>query len=51
MPEQRGEHEPAEIGARQDAEAITAELKKVLPKRSMADWMIGYNVKSRYLRK
>ena len=34
----------------QDAEAIAAELKKVLPKRSMADWMIGFNVKSRYLR-
>jgi cyclase len=35
----------------QDAEAIAAEMKKVLPKRSLADWMIGYNVKSRYLRK
>ena len=23
----------------------------ILPKRSMADWMIGYNVKSRYLGK
>lgn len=34
----------------QDPEAIAAELKKVLPKRSMADWMIVYNVKSRYLR-
>ena len=34
----------------QDAEAIAAELKKILPKRSMADWMIVYNVKSRYLR-
>jgi glyoxylase-like metal-dependent hydrolase (beta-lactamase superfamily II) len=33
----------------QDAEAIAAELKKILPKRSMADWMLAYNVKSRYL--
>lgn len=31
-----------------DADAIAAGLKEVLPKRSMADWMIGYNVKSRY---
>lgn len=31
-----------------DPEVIAAELKKVLPKRSMADWMIGFNVKSRY---
>ena len=35
----------------QDADFIAAELKKSLPKRSMADWMIGYNVKSRYLGK
>ncbi len=35
----------------QDAEAIAAELKQVLPKRSLADWMIAYNVKSRYLHK
>lgn len=34
----------------QDAEVIAAELKKALPKRSMADWMIVYNVKSRYVR-
>jgi glyoxylase-like metal-dependent hydrolase (beta-lactamase superfamily II) len=34
----------------QDAEAVAAELKKVLPKRSMADWMVVYNVKSRYIR-
>lgn len=34
--------------AGKDADAITAELLKVLPKRSMAEWMIGYNVKSRY---
>jgi len=35
----------------QDADAIAAELKKVLPKRSLAEWMIGFNLKSRYLRK
>ena len=34
-----------------DADAIVAELKKVLPKRSMAEWMIAYNVKSRYIGK
>jgi glyoxylase-like metal-dependent hydrolase (beta-lactamase superfamily II) len=34
-----------------DADFITAELKKSLPQRSMADWMIGFNVKSRYLSK
>ena len=35
----------------QDADLVTAEMKKALPKRTMADWMIGYNLKSRYLRK
>ncbi len=35
----------------QDADAIAAELKKALPKRAMAEWMIGANVKSRYLGK
>lgn len=35
----------------QDADAIAAELKKALPKRSQADWMIAYNLKSRYLQK
>lgn len=35
----------------QDADAIVAELKKVLPKRAMAEWMIGFNLKSRYLHK
>lgn len=35
----------------QDADAIAAELKKVLPKRSLAEWMIAFNVKSRYLGK
>lgn len=34
-----------------DGDAIAAGLKEVLPKRSMADWMIGYNVKSRYVQK
>ncbi|MDD2734911.1 MAG: MBL fold metallo-hydrolase [Desulfuromonadaceae bacterium] len=34
-----------------DVNFIAAELKKSLPKRSMADWMIGYNVKNRYLGK
>lgn len=34
-----------------DADAIAAELKKVLPKRSLAEWMIPYNLKARYLRK
>jgi cyclase len=32
-----------------DADAIAAEMKKVLPKRSLAEWMIAYNLKSRYL--
>ncbi|GAM10911.1 beta-lactamase [Geobacter sp. OR-1] len=41
-----------ELAAKEmDADAIAAELKQILPKRSMADWMIGYNVKSRYLSK
>lgn len=35
----------------QDAEAIAAELKKVLPPRAMGEWMIAFNVKSRYLGK
>lgn len=35
----------------QDADAIAAELKKVLPKRSQAEWMIPFNLKSRYLQK
>ncbi len=33
----------------QDVDAIVAELKKRLPKRSLAEWMIAYNVKARYL--
>ncbi|WP_298431611.1 MBL fold metallo-hydrolase [Geobacter sp.] len=35
----------------QDADAVVAELKKVLPKRSLAEWMIPFNLKSRYLQK
>ncbi|SNB46740.1 MBL fold metallo-hydrolase [Geobacter sp. DSM 9736] len=38
-------------GGSGDAEAIAASLKQILPKRSQADWMIGFNLKSRYLRK
>jgi cyclase len=34
-----------------DVDAMAAELKKVLPKRSLADWMIAFNLKSRYLQK
>lgn len=35
----------------QDAEVIATELLKVLPKRAMGEWMVAYNVKSRYLAK
>ncbi len=35
----------------QDAEAIAAKLLEILPKRSLATWMVAYNVKSRYLEK
>ena len=35
----------------QDDDAVTGEMKKILPKRAMADWMIGFNLKSRYLHK
>jgi len=34
-----------------DVDAMAAEMKKVLPKRSLADWMIAFNLKSRYLQK
>ncbi|GEM_PF-6666231 len=34
----------------QDGGAISAELLQQLPKRSLAEWMVGYNVKSRYLK-
>lgn len=32
-----------------EADAIAAELIKRLPKRALAEWMVGYNVKSRYM--
>lgn len=35
----------------QDADAFAAEMKKVLPKRSLAEWMIAFNLKNRYLQK
>lgn len=35
----------------QDAEAIAAQMLKFLPKRTMAEWMVAYNIKSRYLGK
>jgi glyoxylase-like metal-dependent hydrolase (beta-lactamase superfamily II) len=31
-----------------NAEAVTAELLKRLPQRSLAEWMVGFNVQSRY---
>lgn len=34
-----------------DGDAIATALLQKLPKRAMAEWMVGYNVKSRYLRK
>ncbi len=34
-----------------DVDAISAELLQQLPKRSQAEWMVGYNVKARYLGK
>ncbi|MSM41416.1 MAG: MBL fold metallo-hydrolase [Geobacter sp.] len=33
-----------------DADAVAAEMKKVLPKRAQAEWMIAYNLKKRYLK-
>lgn len=33
-----------------DGDAISAALLQQLPKRSQAEWMVGYNVKSRYLK-
>lgn len=35
----------------QDPDAISAQLLKELPKRSMAEWMVNYNVLSRYIGK
>lgn len=34
-----------------DAEVIARELLRVLPKRSLGEWMVAFNVKSRYLAK
>lgn len=39
------------VAKTQDGAAIAAELKKVLPPRAMGDWMIAFNVESRYLGK
>ncbi|MBF0437815.1 MAG: MBL fold metallo-hydrolase [Magnetococcales bacterium] len=39
------------VAQNMDAEAMTAELVKRLPKRTLAEWMIGYNLKARYLGK
>lgn len=33
----------------QDVDAMAAEMKKILPIRSLAEWMIAFNLKSRYL--
>lgn len=33
------------------ADVITTELLKQLPKRTQAEWMVGHNVKARYLKK
>lgn len=35
----------------QDADAIAAQMLKILPKRSMAEWMVGFNLKGRYMGK
>jgi glyoxylase-like metal-dependent hydrolase (beta-lactamase superfamily II) len=35
----------------QDADAVAAQMLKILPKRSMAEWMIAFNLKSRYMGK
>ncbi|HEY4745490.1 MAG TPA: hypothetical protein VIH45_12575 [Desulfuromonadaceae bacterium] len=35
----------------QDGGAVTAALLQKLPKRSLAEWMVGFNVKARYLDK
>lgn len=34
----------------QDADAMSAQLPKILPKRSMAEWMVGHNLKARHLK-
>jgi len=35
----------------QNADVISAQMLKILPKRSLAEWMVGYNLKIRYLGK
>lgn len=37
--------------ASQDVDAISAQMLNILPKRSMAEWMVGTNLKLRYLKK
>lgn len=34
----------------QDVDALSGQMLKVLPRRSMAEWMVGYNLKMRYLK-
>ena len=36
-------------GAGLSVEALSNELLQRLPKRSLAEWMVGFNIKSRYL--
>lgn len=46
------DHKARELASgTQDADAIAARLLEILPKRSMAPWMVALNVKSRYLGK
>ena len=52
METQYGLAEAVGVKEKEEApEALAAELKDKLPKRSMADWMIAYNLKTRYLEK
>jgi len=37
------------VAKTKDADKIAAELKKVLPARSLGEWMIAYNVRTKYL--
>jgi glyoxylase-like metal-dependent hydrolase (beta-lactamase superfamily II) len=37
------------VAKSKDADYIVAELKKVLPARSQGEWMIAYNVRTKYL--
>lgn len=38
-------------GGSDDVEALAARMKNILPKRAQAEWMIPYNLKSRYMGK